>query len=164
MKNVTFYLGPASDLTSRTLTIVELMRAGQDNETTHVTAVLAGTAETTTQECPDNRVLQAKLVDVTNGGVSSVTDVLNFQTGDLQFPGPKSGDRLSILSMEDLSSSSSSSSESSQSSSSSSSESSMSSSSSSSSSSVTSSSSSSSQSSSSSSSVTSSSSSSSSSP
>lgn len=119
MKNVTFYLGPAVGLSQRQLTITRFHRAGDDSAPAAAHNADAGsTAESATVALPDGTVFQAKLVDTKTSGEVSDPDILNFQTGDLQFPGPKSGDRLAILSMEDLSSSSSSSSQSSSSSSS----------------------------------------------
>jgi len=108
MKNVTFGLGPApSNLATRTLTITRMHRAGDDSAPAAQHSADAGVVENVTVALPSNTIWQAKLVDVLNSGETSTTDVLNFHTGELQFPGPSSGDRLSVLSMEDLSSSSS---------------------------------------------------------
>jgi len=110
-KNVTFGLGQAVGLASRLLTITRMYRAGDDSApAAEVTATLAGSDESSTQTLPDNTIWQATLVDTKSTGEESDPDILNFHTGELQFPGPKTGDRLCILSMEDLSSSSSSSS------------------------------------------------------
>ena len=110
-KNVTFGLGQAVGLASRLLTITRMYRAGDDSApAAEVTATLAGSAESSVQTLPDNTIWQATLVDTKSTGEESDPDILNFHTGELQFPGPKTGDRLCILSMEDLSSSSSSSS------------------------------------------------------
>ena len=110
-KNVTFALGQAVGLASRLLTVTRMYRAGDDSApAAEVAATLAGTVESSVQTLPDNTIWQATLVDTKSSGEVSRADVLNFHTGSLQFPGPKTGDRLGILSMEDLSSSSQSSS------------------------------------------------------
>ena len=125
MKNVSFDLGKAVGLVSRQLTITRFRRASDA-----AGAVIAayydtdvGAVEEITVPLPDNTLWQAVLVDTRTSGEVSEGDVYNFNTGYLQFPGPlraSRGERLLILSMEDLSSSSSSSSPSSNSSSSSS--------------------------------------------
>lgn len=108
MKNVTFYLGPnPSNLSTRTLTITRMHRAGDDSAPAAQHSADAGVVDNVTVALPSNTIWQATLVDVLDSGEISGTDVLSFQTTDLQFPGPSSGDRLAILSMEDLSSSSS---------------------------------------------------------
>lgn len=119
MKRVTFYLGPAVNLSNRRLTITRMERAGDDDLplSSQVDDVIGGSTENVTHTLPDNTIWQAKLVDTRSSGEESTPDYLNFNTGSLQFPGPKSGDRLAILSMEDMSSSSSASSSSSSSSS-----------------------------------------------
>ncbi len=114
-KNVTFQLGPATNLSARQLTITRMPDAANANYGAQIDTDV-GAVTTTTQILPDNILWQATLVDTHSDGSTSETDVLNFHTGSLQFPGPSSGDRLSIQSMEDLSSSSSSSSASSSSS------------------------------------------------
>jgi len=107
-KKVTFYLGPASGLSKRQLTITRMPKAGDDDTpSATVNATLGATTTITTQTLPDNQIWQAKLVDTKTSGEVSDPDILNFHTGSLQFPGPRSPDRLSILSMEDMSSSSS---------------------------------------------------------
>jgi len=125
-KNVTFYLGPAVGLSARQLTITRMLRSGDDSApSAEVDATLAGSAESSTQELPDNDIYQAKLVDTKTTGEVSAPSLFTFTTGELQFPGPgvqPSEGLFRILSMEDLSSSSSSSSQSSSSSSSSSSQ------------------------------------------
>lgn len=121
MKNVTFDLGPApAVLNSRTITIRRVPIAGDDTipVTAEVNGVDVGVTQFTTQALPSNQMWEMTLVDTLDGGEVSAQDVLHFHTGTLQFPGPRSGDRLSIIGMEDLSSSSSSSSVSSSSSSS----------------------------------------------
>ncbi len=107
-KNINFSLGPAIGLTSRRLIITRMMRAGDDSApAAEIDTTLGGGTETTTQVLPDNTMWQAQLIDTLTGGGVSRTDTLNFHTGTLQFPGPRSDDRLCICSMEDLSSSSS---------------------------------------------------------
>ena len=125
-KNVTFGLGPAVGLASRTLTITRHTRAGDDSAPSAQHSADAGsTATYVTVTLPDNTLWRAELTDVISGAgaggadLASRVDRLSFHTGSLQFPGPHSGDRLCILSMEDLSSSSQSSSSSTSSSSSS---------------------------------------------
>jgi len=111
MKSVSFGFGLAVKLASRTLTITRMSRAGDDSAITPIHDADAGsTATSVSVALTDNTMWQAKLVDISDSGVTSVPDILNFHTGSLQFPGPRSEDRLTILSMEELSSSSSSSS------------------------------------------------------
>ena len=109
-KNVTFSLGPAVGLASRQLTITRHNRAGDDTLPLTAThdADAGSTATYVTVALADNTLWQAVLVDTNATGVESEPDILNFHTGSLQFPGPRSGDRLAVYSMEDLSSSSSS--------------------------------------------------------
>jgi len=112
MKVVNFYLGPAFGLASRTLTVTRMYRAGDDTPpvASYGPTDVGAATEAVGVELPSNTIYEATLVDVVAGagGETSVTDVLPFHTGALQFPGPRSGDRLQILSMEDISSSSSS--------------------------------------------------------
>jgi len=127
-RNVTFFLGTASGLGSRTLTITRMPRAGENTwlGTYPVTPTYGPTdqgaaVEIATIALPDNQVWQAVLRDVSASGVVNAPDsILNFHTGSLQFPGGREKEdlRLQILHMEDMSSSSSSSSQSSVSSSS----------------------------------------------
>ena len=123
MKNVMIYLGPNIGLASRELIITRMSRAS-DKKLTNFTAGNQGvdsassripyyhgqlTTETyVSVTLPDNTLWQAVLQDVLSTGEKSHKDILNFHTGNLQFPGPKSKDRLAIYSMEDVSSSSSS--------------------------------------------------------
>ncbi len=108
---VRFDLSPAGAATVRTLTIRPIPGAGDDIPGTPVYGPTdEGAVAFATVELPENRLLQATLVDQLAGGETSKTDVLSFHTGSLQFPGPQGLDRLSIASMEDMSSSSSSSS------------------------------------------------------
>ena len=109
-KIVNFYLGPALGLTSRTVTITRMYRAGDDAPpaAAYGPTNVGGSATTLSVSLDDNVIYQAKLIDVLTGGGTSAPDILNFHTGDLQFPGPRSDDRLQILSMEDESSASSS--------------------------------------------------------
>lgn len=109
-KKVTFGLGVApSQLATRTLTITRMPDADNDAYNPVYGPTDQGVVDNATVELADNQIFQAKLVDALDTGEESAPDILNFQTGTLQFPGPKSGDRLSILFMEDMSSSSSSS-------------------------------------------------------
>ena len=110
MKRVTFGLGVApASLSTRTLVITRMPDAANDSYAAQHDAD-AGVVDNVAVDLPSNILWQATLVDVLDGGEISDTDVLAFHTGSLQFPGPKSEDRLSVLYMEDLSSSSSSSS------------------------------------------------------
>ncbi len=124
MKNVTFYLGPAIGLSGRRLIITRLMQAS-DGLTRPApywssNSSLLGADDTyVTVALPDNYIWEARLQDTKSTGEISVPDALHFHTGSILFPGPRSGDRLSIYSMEDESSSQSASSLSSSSSSSS---------------------------------------------
>jgi hypothetical protein len=110
MKNVTFYLGPAlAPLATRTLVITRMPDAANDAYAAAHNAD-AGVVDTVTVALASNLIFQAVLTDVLDGGETLNADVLNFHTGDLANPGPRSGDRLQVAFMEDLSSSSSSSS------------------------------------------------------
>ena len=71
---------------------------------------LAGSIQFWTVFLPANQMWQATLRDYSINGNESQLDVLNFSTGLLVFPGPKSMDRLKILKIDAASSSSSSSS------------------------------------------------------
>ena len=115
-KNVTFHLGPTTGLASRQLTITRHYRAGDDAAPAAEVNLAAGVVEGATVELPDNTLWQAVLVDTRTSGETSQNQTINFHTGTLQFPGPRtshglgmSASQFSILSMEDLSSSSSSS-------------------------------------------------------
>ncbi len=110
--SVTFGLGPVGVSTVRTLTIRPIPEAGDPIPMDPVYGPTneGAVAEATAANLPENRILQATLVDEQVGGEVSRTAVLTFHTGSLQYPGPSGGDRLSILSMEEESSSSSSSS------------------------------------------------------
>ncbi len=111
-KNVTLYLGPGgTHLASRSLIITRMMRAGDDSAPSaeYTDAAIGNTTETVEAVLPANTLFQAVLQDTTAGdALVSDPDVLNFHTGDNLFPGPKGGGRLSILSIEDVSTSSSS--------------------------------------------------------
>lgn len=107
-KIVNFDLGLATGLTSRRLVITRMYRAGDDSAPTAEIDTTLGAVTNTSQSLPDNTIWQAQLIDVLSaGGGTGVTDILNFHTGTRQHPGPRSGDRLNITSMEDQSSSSS---------------------------------------------------------
>lgn len=108
MKNVTFGLGPANGLTARQLTVTRMRRAGDDASVVPTYDADVGAVIFASVSLVDNVIYQAVLVDTATAGEVSDPDVLNFHTGNLQFPGPRTGDRLSILTMEDESSSSSS--------------------------------------------------------
>lgn len=113
MRTVTFYLGPTTGLTSRQLTITRRMRAGDDSAPAAQHDADAGAVETVSVDLPNNTLWQAKLVDTRTSGEEADPQILNFHTGELQFPGPAATNTDSlfrILSMEDLSSSQSSSS------------------------------------------------------
>ena len=108
-KKVTIYLGPAIGLTNRRLQIRRMHRATDMLVTPALTynGNLTGTDESVTITLADNVLWQAALKDYKTTGEVSRVDVLNFHTGSLQFPGPRSNDRLRIYSMEDVSSTSS---------------------------------------------------------
>src|SRR5262245_35914852 len=107
MKLVTFHLGPTTGLTSRHLVIRRHMLAGDDTNPAAEYDQTPGAVDNATATLPDNVMWQAVLVDTKTTGEVSTPDVLSFNTGSLQFPGPRTGDRLAILAMEDESSSSS---------------------------------------------------------
>lgn len=119
---VNFYLGPAYGLSGRSLIITRMDRAGDVLPiSAYDTQSIGGTTETATALLPRNTIWQAVLQDTKTTGEVGRKQVLNFHTGELQFPGPACDPRESlfrVLSMEDNSSSSSSSSASSSSSSS----------------------------------------------
>lgn len=109
-KRITFHLGFAVGLSGRLLTITRMARAGDVVPITpEIVDHIGGSTESVTLTLSDNTIYQATLVDTKTTGEVSRKAVLGFHTGSLQFPGPKSDDRLQILSMEDMSSSSSSS-------------------------------------------------------
>jgi len=89
-KNVTFYLGPAIGLASRLLTVTRMVQAGDDSTPSATITATLGSVTNSTQILPDNIMYQATLVDTKTTGEVAETDVLNFQTGTLQFPGPRS--------------------------------------------------------------------------
>lgn len=119
---VTFDLGPAGPTTgpgalnSRKLTIMALpgisSAAGvlPTAQQPQFQEQLSGSTQFWTVFLPANQMWQATLKDYSINGNESTTDVLNFSTGLLVFPGPKSLDRLKILKIDAASSSSSSSS------------------------------------------------------
>jgi hypothetical protein len=123
-RSITIYLGKGgTHLASRSLVITRMWRAGDDSApaAAYTNAAIANTTETVTVTLEDNDLYQAVAFDVGVQGAVGASETLNFHTGSIQFPGPSNfskGGRLSIVSMDDLSSSSSSSSSSSQSSSS----------------------------------------------
>ncbi len=110
--NVTFDLGyvpSAAALASRTLVITEMRRAGVDTApAAKHNADVGATANSVTIALTRNRIFQAVLTDVKTSGESAVPQILNFNTGELSYPGPKAQDRgsLNIYAMEGLSSSS----------------------------------------------------------
>jgi len=125
MKNVTFYLGPAIGLATRTLVVRRMMKAGDDSTPAAAhNADAGGSATNVTVALDDGQIWQATLTDVKSTGEELPPQVIQFNTGTLQHLGPRasspSGSEFRIYTMEDLSSSSSSSSQSSSSSSSSS--------------------------------------------
>jgi hypothetical protein len=107
-KRVTFYLGPVGAATVRTLTVTRMRGAGDDSAITPDHNADAGAVNNVSVNLDDNRMYQAQLVDELATGETSDADILNFHTGSLQFPGPKSGDRLQVVAMEEQSTSSSS--------------------------------------------------------
>lgn len=122
MKNVIFYLGPTIGLTTRQLTITQMPDANDDSYSASHDAD-AGATESVTVALADGKMFQAKLIDTKTTGEASKPQIIQFNTGTLQFPGPAADPTESLFrvyAMEDLSSSSSSSSQSSSSSSSSS--------------------------------------------
>ena len=110
-RNVTFFLGYApagAGLTSRRL-IVKRMMDAKDRGVQPAASydqTLGGTTEFVTTQLKENFLWQATLVDTKSSGEVATTQVLNFHTGSLQFPGPRSERTLQVYSMEDLSSSS----------------------------------------------------------
>ena len=123
MKKATFYLGPAIGLTSRTLTITRMYRAGDDSAPSAVhSADAGGSATSVAVDLDDATIFQAKLADVKTTGEALPVQVINFNTGSLAHLGARAsqpdGSEFRVYAMEDLSSSSSSSSQSSSSSSS----------------------------------------------
>jgi len=107
-RTVTFGLGPADGLAARQLTITRMKKAGDDGPVRPTYNADVGAVTVASVPLRDNTIYQAVLVDTATAGEVSDPDVLNFHTGYLQFPGPRTGDRLAILTMEDESSSSSS--------------------------------------------------------
>lgn len=112
MKNVTFHLGPAIGLASRTLTVRRMMRAGDDSQPAAAHNADAGAAaESVVVSLASNTIWQAQLQDVKATGESLPVQVIQFHTGSLQHLGPKAtqpdGSEFRIYAMEDLSSSSS---------------------------------------------------------
>ena len=121
MRKVNFYLGPMLSVAARQLTITRFHRAGDDSAPSAQHNADAGAVETVAVDLPHDTIWQAKLVDTLSGGEVSDPQILNFHTGELQFPGPVAENGFfRVMSMEDLSSSSSQSSSSSSSQSSSS--------------------------------------------
>jgi len=99
---VTFYLGPTgSHLEARKLRITRITRAGDDSRPyrAFTNNDIANTVENITVDLPINQIYVAELTDTNVAGVRSRVDTLHFHTGTLQFPGPKSADRLSVLEM-----------------------------------------------------------------
>ena len=108
---VDFYLGPAVSLTSRVFKVTRHTRSGDDTmPTPTVNSTLAGDTESVSVPLPSNQIWFASLTDTKTSGEISATDIMYFNTGSLQFPGPERSGRLRILGMEEMSSSSDSSS------------------------------------------------------
>ena len=125
-KTVNFQLGPTTGIASRTLVITRMHRAGDDSAPSAAHNADAGAVTQVSATLTDNTIWQAVLSDVMTAGEVVPPQVIQFNTGELQFLGaPASqpdGSQFRVFSMEDNSSSSSSSSVSSSSSESSSSE------------------------------------------
>ena len=115
-REVHFYLGPGgTHLERREFEIYPIPAAGETKtpDAVHSNLSITNTDTIHSVELDDRRMYVAVLQDVfDDGGVirRSERDKLPFHTGELQFPGPRTGDRLRIIGMEDMSSSSSSSS------------------------------------------------------
>lgn len=111
-KVVTFGLGTPNGLTSRTLTVRRMMRAGDDSLPAAEHSADAGAAtEFVDVTLPDNTIWQAQLADVKTSGESLPVQVIQFHTGELQHLGPKAsqpdGSGFHVYAMQDISSSSS---------------------------------------------------------
>ena len=104
-KAVTFYLGPAANLDSRTVRVRDVGQVPPDLITEQA---LAGSATTFDLTLPDNGLYEIQLTDK-RGGVDGVPRLLRFTTNEsiLAFVSGEATP-LSILSAEDTSSSSSS--------------------------------------------------------
>lgn len=111
-KDVTFNLGPTTNISTRQLTITRMHNAS-DGVSGPAAAydVAEGVVDNATARLANNQIWEAELVDITTGGHTKPTQVLHFQTGDLTHLGPRatspSGSEFYILDMSDLSSSSS---------------------------------------------------------
>lgn len=103
---VSLHLGPAVNLASRTLTVVD-MSAVPPSEIDE--QVLAGSAESADVSVPDNRPLRATLVDVSDAGHTLAPAVLHFQSNwpELQRRVVSGAGQLAIVSLDEESSSSS---------------------------------------------------------
>ena len=88
-KNVTFHLGPANSLNARGLVITQKRGAGDDSPlAAESDQSLAGATENQTVALPSNQMWEAVLTDTHSDLTTSVPLVLQFHTGELQFPGP----------------------------------------------------------------------------
>ena len=97
---VTFYLGPGgTHLAFRKLRVTRMMRAGDDSRPYRAFSNnnITNTDTTIQVDLPMNQIYEAELTDINVDGTRSDVDALRFHTGTLQFPGPRSPDRLSIL-------------------------------------------------------------------
>ncbi len=106
---VTFYLGPGgAHLSFRKLRVTRMMRAGDATRPYRAFSNnnIANTTEIIQVDIPINQIYEAELTDIRPDGTRSNVDVLHFHTGELQFPGPRTADRLSVIMMEFESSSS----------------------------------------------------------
>jgi len=79
---VTFYLGPAVDLASRTVTAVNL-----DTGATVDTDTPGASAESCELSLPDNARVRVTLIDVTAAGVALRPSIYDFCTADPGFSG-----------------------------------------------------------------------------
>jgi len=109
MARVTLYLGPGgAHLSSRSLTITRMRRAGDDSAiaASYSNDAIGGTTETVSTTLPVNQMYEAVLIDTNVDGTTGLPQVLHFHTGDRVFPGAFSN--FCVLSKEFVSSSSSS--------------------------------------------------------
>lgn len=103
---VTVHLGPAVSLDTRRVKVTRHAKAGDDTmPSAYVNELLAGDVESVSIVLPVNQIWRLELTDTRLSGEISETEVLYFNTGSLQFPGPRQH-RIAILSIEEMSSSS----------------------------------------------------------
>lgn len=110
---VTFALGPTTGLVSRQLTITRIPGAGDNVPMDAHYDTNVGLVESASVDLQDNRLWQAVLVDHLSDGSQRPAQIVNFNTGSLQYVQKQadhdreSGSSFYILNMIDKSSSSS---------------------------------------------------------